>query len=962
MIGSLMLCNASALGLEPETPETKPASAITATTATLNGVLNPGMAGEPGTYEFLYKASTTECVGGSVAPEPAGIALGAAQEPESVEVASLQPGTHYTFCLLARNLAEEVTIGPPATFVTAAEAPAIMEEFVTDVSSDSTTLNARVDPKGSETIFRFEYGPTVSYGSESLEGSTGAASGPSMVEFNLQSLTPNTTYHYRLVAHNSAGGGSGSTVDGPDRTFTTQSAGLGGFVLPDGRAWEMVSPLAKRGAVMEPLGTRANGEGGIVQSSANGGAITYLSDQSPLAAPDGEANLSQLLSVRGGEGWASQDITTPNLAPTDVSVGRGQEYRFFSLDLSLALVEPRGRKSTPLSSEATERTPYLRNQVASSYLPLLTPANVPPGTKFGGNPEALNPEGPVQLAGATSDLSHIVLISSGGVALTSAPIEGLYEWTASELRRVSVLPESEGGAPVRGALGYNGEDVRHAISEDGARVFWSQEEGGVPHLYVRDMGKEESLKLDTIQPGASGNEEAGPKFQVASADGSLAFFTDTQQLTEDSQAEMRSPDLYECEVIEEAGKLACNLKDLTAGAGVQGVVLGVSDDDSYVYFVANGVLAPGATAGNCSNEAPERVCNLYVLHNNGAAWTTTFIASLSSEDLNDWGGANSGSVRKVTSRVSPNGRYLAFMSARSLTGYDNTDVNSGQADEEVFLYDASANRLVCASCNPSGARPAGVLDGESLLVDPAGGDEHAWSSRWLAGLIPEWTAIRIGHAMYQSRYLSNSGRLFFDSPDALVPQDVNGMMDVYEYEPEGVPSGARSCSSSAEAFAESSGGCIGLISSGESDEESAFLDASESGGDVFFLTAAQLSSQDRDDQFDVYDAHECTGESPCITAPVIPPEQCSTGESCKPAASPQPAIFGAPSSATFSGLGNVNQQPSKSAGLTRAQKLAKALKVCRKRSRNKRLVCERRARRAYGSTRKAKRSHNGGKS
>ena len=56
-------------------------------------------------------------------------------------------------------------------------------------------------------------------------------------------------------------------------------------------------------------------------------------------------------------------------------------------------------------------------------------------------------------------------------------------------------------------------------------------------------------------------------------------------------------DLYACELPDEATK--CTLKDLTVGrfgesADVLGV-LGASEDGSYVYFVANGVLAAGAS-------------------------------------------------------------------------------------------------------------------------------------------------------------------------------------------------------------------------------------------------------------------------------------------------------------------------------------------------------------------------------
>ncbi len=73
---------------------------------------------------------------------------------------------------------------------------------------------------------------------------------------------------------------------------------------------------------------------------------------------------------------------------------------------------------------------------------------------------------------------------------------------------------------------------------------------------------------------------------------------------------------------------------------------------------------------------------------------------------------------------------------------------------------------------------------ESNLVDYA----QTWQDRWLAGNIPGWTTKDLSNAIYQSRYLSNSGRLFFNSSDALVPADVNGKEDVYEYEPAGVGS------------------------------------------------------------------------------------------------------------------------------------------------------------------------------
>jgi len=188
---------------------------------------------------------------------------------------------------------------------------------------------------------------------------------------------------------------------------------------------------------------------------------------------------------------------------------------------------------------------------------------------------------------------------------------------------------------------------------------------------------------------------------------------------------------------------------------------------------------------------------------------------------------------------------------------------------------------------------------------------------------------------------------FFNSFDALVPQDTNGELDVYEYEPAGI----GNCQTSNVTFSARSGGCVGLVSSGASGEEAAFVDASESGNDVFFLTSAQLASQDIDSAYDMYDAHACSTESPCTAAAVLPPA-CTTADSCRAAPMPQPGIFGAPASATFSGSGNAapvvvkttTSTKPKAKPLTRAQKLARALRACRSRPKRSRAACKAKAR------------------
>jgi hypothetical protein len=362
-----------------------------------------------------------------------------------------------------------------------------------------------------------------------------------------------------------------------------------------------------------------------------------------------------------------------------------------------------------------------------------------------------------------------------------------------------------------------------------------------------------------------------------------------------------------CQIEVTPGRLACALTDLTANAvnpaepaNVRGTVIGASDDGSSVYFVAQGALTEGAVSGECilSQGIGSGECNLYRYDTETSR--LTLVAVLSGADYPDWAAETPSNLSGLTARVSPDGRFLAFMSERPLTGYDNRDAVSGRRDEEVFLYDAAAEggqgRLLCASCNPTGARPQGRQgppDVPRALVD----GEPNWANRWYAANVPGWTTITQSQALYQSRYLSDSGRLFFNSSDALVPSDTNATEDVYQWEPPGV----GGCAEAVASFAPRNGGCLSLISSGTSASESAFMDASENGDDVFFLTASRLTAKDEDTALDLYDARVGGGE-----ATPVKPVECS-GDACQqPAVPPSDAT---PGSLTFDGAGNVKQCP-----------------------------------------------------
>jgi hypothetical protein len=930
------------------------ASNMSPTSATLNGTVNPDEAGEA-TCRFEW--GTSKQFGELAACEPQAVSEGASPVPVHAALNGLQPDTTYYYRLQASNH-NGTNPGEPSQdeeFTT--PGPGIRHAAVSDVASTSGTFDATIDPHGVPTSYYFQYGTSTAYGAD-VPAAPGEAigSGQGAVEaapHHVQGLLAGTVYHYRVIVVSEAKPGQFEVFDGADTTFTTQTAAAS--ELPDGRHWEMVTPPDKKGAEIEPIE-----EVGVVQAANDGNSISYIADGPTEAEPQGNSGKMQVLSTRGPDGWSTRDISLPvDGATGDLGY---VEYRRFSEDLSLGMVQPLGSLLPTLSPEASEQTAFLRSLDpgcgGSCYRPLVTGkpgyADVPPGT-------VLAPEcgastlvlrcGPEYL-GATPDLSHAVLTAKAEL-VPGAGEDALYEWTAGRLALVSLLPN--GKPALAPSLGLGGEQARRAISADGSRVVWvgGQSRESVAGLYVRDLPSGKTVRLDAAEPGCSGCVSGGGQFQLASADGSKIFFTDRLRLTKDSGRS--GSDLYECEIVAGVSGPECRLSDLTPGHGeesaeVLGSVISASDDGSYVYFVADGVLAGKAVPGSCGHFTEAKGCNLYAWHDG----VTKLVAVLSTEDASDW----SPGLNGLAADSSPDGRWLEFMAQESLTGYDNRDAISGHLDAEVFLYDASTGNLACASCDPSGARPIGAEYGplEPGSGGLVGGPRAVWRTHnWVAANVVGWVQYAVAaSANIPPRFLFDSGRLFFNSGDALVPQDVNGTEDVYEYEPPGV----GGCSTASTTFSERSGGCVGLISAGTSAEESGFLGASATGGDVFFLTFSKLLPQDYDNTLDVYDAHECTAAAPCYPASVPQPPPCTTADACRAAPTPQPAVFGAPSSATFSGAGNVGPGSGGPAvttkSLSRAQKLARSLKICRRKPKRKRRTCERRARARYAHVRPAK--------
>jgi hypothetical protein len=577
---------------------------------------------------------------------------------------------------------------------------------------------------------------------------------------------------------------------------------------------------------------------------------------------------------------------------------------------------------------------FLRN--AGGGYSLVT-ASAPAELPLSGCGSCFEVEDVPAFAGASADFSHVVFEANDSL-VPEAPgggVHNLYESVAEHVRLVGILPDEQPaphGAEAGGGIAVTGErsgELVHAMSEDGSHIVFqaaadnggpdsSQE--GMTELYDRLDGSttiELSAPEDGARTGACETKEkacnAEPaKFWAASADGSLVYFTSKAALTKESSTGPELPsgpdanpgdDLYRYDVnTRTLTDLTVDTKD-PDGADVLGVV-GASADGSCVYFVATGELAAGASSGKP---------NLYVWHETAEGGTVRFIATLAAPSEEELLNIEEGSdgpafpyhsdVADWTSRptesqayVTPDGRHLAFMSVEPLTGYDNEDQTTHEADHEVFEYSIETGQLACASCDENDAKPLG--------------------SAFIGAKLTE----RASTPFYQPRALSDDGsRLFFSSPDPLVNGLRGGTDKVFEYE----------------------NGAVHLISGPEDGGSAVFLDASTSGNDVFFATRERLVSTDKDELVDVYDARVDGG---LPVPPVV--AHCEDGACQEPFGSP-PALP-APVSALFTGSGNlVSRLPAKP---TRKQLLARALAGCRKlKSRKKRAACLADANRHYRS-------------
>jgi hypothetical protein len=786
------------------------------------------------------------------------------------------------------------------------QSPVVVGESVSGVGGGGATLGGRIETHNNETRFVFQYGPRklgvseeCSVVTECREAPVGGGvleAGKEDVSVTVSGLVPETQYYFRVVGFSNCNPEIVSEecvlTGGSERGFVTLGAGAGVPAPPDGRAYELVSPLLKDGGEVFPPATFANDCGGCVpgeldtrfpmQSSPDGDAMVY--EGNPFTASGDAVNENEYFAARGDDGWESRD-----LSPALASNGSLQGYKAFAGDLSAGVLL-QDQPSLSAETPAGYADLYLQD-VASpgSVHPLVLeqPPHVS-AASFG-----------LVFAGASADFKHLVFAANDALVPGAPEGNNLYEWADGTLRLVNVLP---GGTAESNAVFGSGvelaapetkdPDFSHVISADGSRIFWTDENTEL--VYMRENGAT-TLRVPDVA-----------KFLTASEDGSRVLLNDGK--------------VFELGPGDEAFE---QVENLSQGAGGFQGILGTSSDLSTVYFVDTAKLT-GEEENSSQAKAVEGGFNVYRWQEGVAG--VVFVTTLAAEDNGDYSFRHVGdwwaSPSDRTAQVTSDGRYAAFMSRAKLTSYDNGGVT------EVYEYDATSKQLVCASCNPSGERPVGP---SSLSLIAPG-----------SGFLP------------QPANLLASGRLFFDSLDELSPQDVNHRENVFEYQPAGfkAPDGLSECTRASGCILLVSSGTgpsdSNFVNATPSGSDVFFTTRTR------LVAQDQDELVDLYDAREPHTPGERVGFPPVPVPPEC--GSAGECRSTSSSSSEPPGVFAAPLSGTLSGPGNLPLlSPSpppvvKPLPPTRAQLLAKALKACqRKKGRRQRKACSTRAKHRFGS-------------
>jgi hypothetical protein len=553
-----------------------------------------------------------------------------------------------------------------------------------------------------------------------------------------------------------------------------------------------------RGYEMVSPADKNGGDASSALVAATNGDRLAFNSGTSFAGAPAASSLNSYVAQRTPSGWTTRSME-PATGTSNLALAGAYTFADFSSDLSHSI----------LWSRAGSAEPSAQNIFTTS---------IDGGSRWVTAPTvSVSSVGDKYYSGRSADGSHIVFESNQPfTGETDGSTTQVWEWVDGRVRLVSVLPDGTAAtfAVVTGN-GYNGAGSigtnfggtlpePTAVSDDGRRIVWGNSNN---RLFVREDGaRTTEISLSQKTPNVGQVPVNPARFAGAAADGSIVYINNVDQLTDDATT---GGGLYAYDLA--SGNLRFVSRGFVdpAGVGLESVPL-VTQDGKRAYFIATGQLAPG--------EGVSGGHNLYVTDGRDVSLVATLSSPLSHPP-----------------EATPDGGRLVFSTTDQLTSFDNA------GHVEVYLYDLAAGSLTCVSCGPAGH----VATGDAAL----GGE-----------ILPAGAVLDVSA---RTHGISDDGsRVFFQTTDGLVPQDSNGVQDVYQWH----------------------NGTVSLISAGTGKYESVFWAGTPSGSDVFFSTRDSLVGWDVDGgATDLYDARVNGGFPEPVT-----PVPCD-GDGCQPQQTVAPA-------------------------------------------------------------------------